>query len=94
MLTVADDRQGITLGGAIGSGGLELVGHKMVEDVPVSCSFQSMLECQMVDCSRFENCSLFEDLQWDLCTRVQGLEPPQSGGLGQKEVEALAPLQV
>lgn len=94
MLTVADDRQGITFGVAIGSGALELVGHKMVEDVPVSCSFQSMFAHQMVDCSRFENCSLFEDLQWDLCTWVQGLEPPQSGGLDQKEVEACAPLQV
>jgi len=99
MLVAVVDREdiadGIALGVAVGMAALELVSHKMVEDVPVGCSYQPLLECQTVDGSQFEDCSLFEDLQWDLCTWVQGLEPPQSGGLGQKEVvEVLTPFQV
>jgi len=64
--------EGTALGLEVEMAALEPLSHKMVEDVPVNCSYQLLLVCQVVDCSLSE----------DLCTRIQSLELPQCGGLG------------
>ena len=61
MLTVAAV-EGTALGLEVEIAALEprALSHKMVEDVPVNCSYQLLLVCQVVDCSLSE----------DLCTWI------------------------